>query len=188
MNKIDKELERQRKIDETREKLEDLVAKHEENAKKFLALVIEAKLDNRVNDYNQTLKYYDYALKRKAKAKSMLHQFKLIELIRDDAAASKAFADSIVMISKETSKLFKDSSMRKAMKELYKVKDTDEKSNMLMDAFMDTVPDFMGDIDSMPAEQGIDKETIAQVDAEVARVKSSIETTSDDRLKELLGK
>lgn len=188
MNKINKELERQRKIDETRGKLEELVAKHEENEKKFLSLVIEAKLDNRMTDYNQTLRYYDRARKRTIKAKSMLHQFKLIELIRDDAQASKAFADSIVMISKETSKILKNSSNRKVMKELRKVKENEEKTNMLIDVFIDTTQDTFDDVDSMQDDSGIDKDTLAQVDAELSRAKGTIETTSDDRLKELLGK
>ena len=106
MNKLDKELEKQRKIDETRQNLEELVAKYEDNEKEYIALAAEAKADNRMTDYKQTLVYLKVVMARKAQAKSMLHQFKLIELNRDEAKASKAFMDSMLIISKETNKIF----------------------------------------------------------------------------------
>lgn len=188
MIKIDKKYERQKRIEETQKSLENLVAKYEENVNKYIILAAEAKADNRISDYNQTLKFLDVVMKRKAQAKSMLHQFKLVELMRDDAKVLKNFADSITIISKETSKLFKDSTMRKAAKDLRKITENDEKNQMLFDAFVETNQESISNFESSQIEARVDKETLARVDAEVERIKNRIDATSDDRLKELLGK
>ena len=184
MNKLDKELEKQRKIDETRQNLEELVAKYEDNEKEYIALAAEAKADNRMTDYKQTLVYLKVVMARKVQAKSMLHQFKLIELNRDEAKASKAFMDSMLIISKETNKLFNGITVHKATKNLRKMSSDMEKNQMLMTSFLETTQASLGNETIMPT---IDKEVEERINQEVDKIKNNIDSTPDDRLQELLG-
>ena len=187
MNKLDKELEKQRKIDETRQNLEELVAKYEDNEKEYIALAAEAKADNRMTDYKQTLVYLKVVMARKAQAKSMLHQFKLIELNRDETKASKAFMDSMLIISKETNKLFNGITVHKATKNLRKMSSDMEKNQMLMTSFLETTQASLGNLEDETIMPNVDKEVEERINQEVDKIKNNIDSTPDDRLQELLG-
>lgn len=187
MNKLDKELEKQRKIDETRQNLEELVAKYEDNEKEYIALAAEAKADNRMTDYKQTLVYLKVVMARKAQAKSMLHQFKLIELNRDEAKASKAFMDSMLIISKETNKLFNGITVHKTTKNLRKMSSDMEKNQMLMTSFLETTQASLGNLEDETIMPNVDKEVEERINQEVDKIKNNIDSTPDDRLQELLG-
>lgn len=187
MNKLDKELEKQRKIDETRQNLEELVAKYEDNEKEYIALAAEAKADNRMTDYKQTLVYLKVVMARKAQAKSMLHQFKLIELNRDEAKASKAFMDSMLIISKETNKLFNGITVHKVTKNLRKMSSDMEKNQMLMTSFLETTQASLGNLEDETIMPNVDKEVEERINQEVDKIRNNIDSTPDDRLQELLG-
>lgn len=187
MNKLDKELEKQRKIDETRQNLEELVAKYEDNEKEYITLAAEAKADNRMTDYKQTLVYLKVVMARKAQAKSMLHQFKLIELNRDEAKASKAFMDSMLIISKETNKLFNGITVHKTTKNLRKMSSDMEKNQMLMTSFLETTQASLGNLEDETIMPNVDKEVEERINQEVDKIRNNIDSTPDDRLQELLG-
>lgn len=184
---IDKEFERQKKIEETKKNLEELVAKYEQNENAYIALAARAKSENRISDYNKTLNFLRVVLTRKQQAKSMLHQFELLELYHDEAKASQSFMDSMVMISEETNKLFKNNKMKKVSKAIKKSSSEMEKNQMMMTMLLESTQDSLSSIDDTLETSNIDDEMQQRIDAELLKISNGIEKSLDEKLNDLIG-
>lgn len=184
-SKQDKLIEKKMLVKKTEQNLNNLLAKYEAKEKDLISLAAVAKNDGRINDYNQTITYLKMFLVRKEKTKSMLHQIKMLALLRDDAELSKEYLNSMRILSEETSKIYDASSMKKTSEEFRKMTANIEKNQSLFDYFMDEVDTSYQALNDENATVKIDDEVDQRVNAELEKIQSNLDSDIDKKLNNL---
>lgn len=184
-SKQDKLIEKKMLVKKTEQNLNNLLAKYDAREKDLISLAAVAKNDGRVNDYKQTISYLKMIIVRKEKTKSMLHQIKMLALLRDDAELSKEYLNSMRILSEETSKIYGTSTMKKTSQEFRKMTANIEKNQSLFDYFMDEVDTSYQALSDESATVNIDDEINQRVSAELEKIQVNLDSDIDKKLNNL---
>ncbi len=174
-SKMDKELENKMRVRQTRKKFEKFVTECEQKETALIKKAAEAKKNGLNTEYNQTVLFLKMIIARKEKSKHMLHQLTLQELLRQEAINSKEFNESMVILSKETAKLFKNFDYKKMMREQQRMAIESEKARAQLDMFLEEADSIYEDMQSNEGTVEIDNELQARIDAQLSEVDLSIE-------------
>lgn len=185
MKKEEKEWQRQKKIEETQYNLEQFIGKCIEHEKQYIALAAQAKAEKRMRDYQQTLQFLKAIIARKEQVKSMLHQFKLIKLAKDEAESSKMFMESMILISNETNKLYKNNDMSRQAKKLSQSMDKLHENQEMMNIFLESTQDTLNSFDQSTDVAQLDEELQLRINQEIEQIENQISASPEERLKDL---
>lgn len=185
MKKEEKEWRRQKKIEETQYNLEQFIGKCIEHEKQYISLAAQAKAEKRMRDYQQTLQFLKAIIARKEQVKSMLHQFKLIKLAKDEAESSKMFMESMILISNETNKLYKNNDMSRQAKKLSQSMDKLHENQEMMNIFLESTQDMLNSFDQSTDMAQLDEELQLRINQEIEQIENQISTSPEERLKDL---
>ena len=163
------------KIKQTHKKFEKFIAECENKEKVLIQKAAEAKKNGLKAEYQQTIVFLRMIIARKEKAKHMLHQLTLSELLKQEAMNTKEFNDSMVILAKETSKLFGNFDYKKMMKEQQKMSMEAQKAKSQLEMILDQVDDSFEDISSMDTNTEMDAELQGRIDAQLAEIDVNID-------------
>lgn len=184
-SKQDKIIEKKMLVKKTEQNLNNLLAKYDAKEKELISLAALAKSEGRTTDYKQTISYLKMYLIRIDKTKSMLHQIRMLALLRDDAELSKEYLNSMRILSEETRKIYDASSMKKTTEEFRKMTMNVEKNQSLFDYFMDEVDSSYQTLNDESSTIAIDDEVNQRVDAELEKIQSNLDGEIDKKLSNL---
>ncbi len=184
-SKQDKLIETKMLVKKTEQNLNNSIAKYDAREKDLISLAAVAKNDGRINDYKQTISYLKMIIVRKEKTKSLLHQFKMLELFRDDAELSKEYINSMRILSKETSKIYGASTIKQTSKEFRKMMANIEKNQSLFDYLMNEVDTSCQALNDESVTVNIDEEINQRVNAELEKIQSNLDSDIDKKLNNL---
>ncbi|MBE6138031.1 MAG: hypothetical protein E7176_06520 [Erysipelotrichaceae bacterium] len=175
MGKLDREIENRMRVKQTRKKFEKFIGECERKEKTLIEKAAEAKSKGLKAEYNQTLVFLKMIVARKEKSKHMLHQLTLQELLRDEASNTKQFNESMVVLSKETAKLFGNFDYKKMLKEQQKMAIEAQKTKSKLDMFLDQADSVFDDISDMESNVEIDDELEARINAQLSEIDINID-------------
>ena len=175
MGKFEKEMENKMRVKQARKKLEKTIEECERQEKSLIQKAAEAKKNGLKSELQQTMVFLKMIISRKEKAKHMLHQLTLSELLRQEAINTKEFNDSMIILSKETSKLFGSFDYKKMLKEQRKMAVETQKAKSQLDMILEQVDDSMEDISSMDTNSEMDAELEGRINAQLAEIDINID-------------
>ncbi len=173
-SKQTRELENNMKLRQTKKKFQKFITECEGKEKELIVKAAEAKRNKMTAEYNQTLIFLKMIIARKEKSKHMLHQITLQELLRTEASNTKEFNESMVILSKETAKLFGQFDYKKMLKEQQRMAIESEKTRSQLDMFLEQADSTFEDIQNSDNIE-IDSELQARIDAQLSEVDVSID-------------